>query len=361
MKGQFGLLALAVIAHNVLAEDDCSKALEMQRLSTSNNYEYDLAYLNRVTDENYTKAKASASASIMKVFTGEGESFNESRRKYFGENRYDLGIRESEEVYRSYLDETQLQAWTECMRKSEQPIVRYVRTGGNVSAVQIEWIPKEALGTLYVHQPFNLDNAQLDPAPETIKEISGLRIIKVAAVDPSKSVSGALNGHTGNDSWWARLFRLANYRDRSAFIYIPAKPQYSSDGDIGPKKYVVPIEVGTVYVSWAYWSGKRWPDPPVGVAQEFPCLTTPPDMTYAQVTDLRPIHLPLKRRGKCVPNNSSEYCSTNSGAEYCTDLVVTNSCFVNTDWVEWYKWTAKRNNIPYTNEGYCQLPKKSQL
>ncbi|MBV7547295.1 hypothetical protein KW849_13450 [Pseudomonas sp. PDM26] len=361
MKSFLALIAASIFIQNAIADDECNAALEMQKTSEISNYESDLAYLNLVTEENYEKAKQNASASVVDVFSGSASNFKENRRKYFEKNKYNLSVRDSREIYRSYLNETQLDAWTKCMRKAEQPIVRYIRNGDGISKVEIEWNPREALGSLYIDQPFVLTNATTSPNTSELDEMFGTITFNIIPKDEFASVSGALNGHTGKKSWLAKLLGYDDgHRNRSAYVYVPGKPrsmEVAGDG-IGPKKYVVPIEPGTVYQSWAYWRGKGWPETPKtqdqkdAIREGFTCLATPPNMTYIGVGDLKSARM-IFRKAKCVAPGKG-FCD--AGDESCFDLLVTKSCFVSTDWYEWYKWTAKRNNIPFTNEGACQLP-----
>lgn len=363
MKGYFAALAFTMLAHNVMADSECTPSLEMQKTDKRSNYQSDLAFLKLVTKKNYYEAKKSASASVVDLFSGDIDTFEVKRDEFFEKHKYKLSVSESAEIYRSYLSESQLRAWTDCMRRIEQPIVRYTRNENDtITGVQIEWNPREALGKMLVDQPFVLSNSTTNPDMANIKFIDGTKDIAVTPLDQFKSVSGTLNGHTGSDFWLLRLLGFANYRDRSAFIYIPGKPNLSggvADDDIRPKKIVFPIEPGTVYVSWAYWSGFTWPaispDKNNPIRQDFPCLPVPPNTTYVQVQELRPVYLGRRQKGKCVPR-VSEYCDDRAGAEGCVELVVTKSCLVNTEWYEWYKWAAEKSKTPFTNEGLCQLP-----
>ncbi|MFV3372477.1 hypothetical protein ACNFH5_30275 [Pseudomonas sp. NY15435] len=305
-----------------------------------------MAFLNLVTEENYNQAKQGGSVKYGSMFGADYSSFNESRRKFFNENRYNLSVKDSREVYRSYLSDAQIAAWSDCKRAAAQPIVRYQRTGDEVTGVEIEWSPHEPLGTLFLDEKVMIFNAVDQP---TLKELNGKRGFTLRHADPSKPIAGSINGHTGEKWFW--LFKSNNWRDRTVYVYVPARPRLGPEA--GPKKFVVPIPKGQVKTSWAYWQGRAWPAEPKSgeiFRTSWECISAPVNMTLVVVGDLVPRHLGA-RKGYCV--QGAEYC-THSGAEYCTDLTIEEGCYVNTNWVDWYDMTMRRLGMRRSNEQMCQ-------
>lgn len=340
------------------ADRDCDSSLQPQLISEQSNYEYDMASLHLVTEENYTKSKESAAAKYGTLFGADFANFKEQRRKYFSESRYNLDIKDSKEVFRSYLSDAQLSAWLECKRDTAQPIVRYTRNGDEVTGVTIEWNPREPLGPFFFDKKVEIHNAKKQPALP--KEIHGSYSFSLQHLSPSKPISGSINGHTGTETWFGRS---DTWRDRSAYIYIPAVPQLDEtiiDVD-RPMKFVVPIPEGRAKTSWAYWQGKDWPAEPSPGQQNFrvswECTTAPANMTLIVVGPLVPRHLGANK-GQCVTGR--EYC-TDSGAEYCTDLTIKKGCFVNNNWLAWYKMATKRAGLTDNDDQICDIQADTRL
>lgn len=122
---------------------------------------------------------------------------------------------------------------------------------------------------------------------------------------------------------------------------LPPKANPGPKSLADPPKRLVVSQVGKVHRSIAYWAGHA-------NHAEWECIKAPAGFDFVVAHEEE--HNIGQRRGMCVGEGS--YCD--SLHEDCGEVVITDGCFVNQDWHEWYKANTRRLGLPYSRSAVCE-------
>jgi hypothetical protein len=308
--------------------NSCDAVLVQQSSNLKENNDAFLSWLQIVDQENYSKAKTTASASGITsygMFDGDYSNFKEQRSKYFSHSHYVQTVSNARESFKAYLSPEQVAAWVACKHGAQELVVYYKDVDQQGATLVLEWNPGPAVGELTsIHSSFPLGvSADLS----TLHSLNGIREFPIRRSPTGAAIRGTIAGKAG-----------ANKSDYSGSVYIPKFDD--SDGGTGPDRLLV-SQANVVRESIAYWAKGRF-------SASWTCIRVPEGYDLVVAEEKRRdlgIH-----RGACVPG--PPFCD--SLHEGCSDMVIVKGCLVSTRWHNWYKATALKSGVPYSKYAVCE-------
>lgn len=322
----FLCLALAMSAKSFA--ETCDAALVQQTSTIREQSRFDLAWLQLVDQSNYEVAKKQANLRVGKLFSGGYEEFKTKRSEYYQEQKYQVSIDDSREELKSYLDGSQIKAWVDCKKGMTEIVITYANVTDTAATITLTWMPPNAVGDLTFERAL-FSSGSIAPGEKLASGSSFYGNTSFTIIRPLAGVEirGNVVGTAG-----------AKKTSYSQPIYIPSYEKTPPAID-RPNKTVITY-TNEVSISRAYWAK-------ASQHQDFPCLNTPSGYERFDL-ETRQQGIGL-HKGKCVPQGSS-FCD--SYHEGCDEIYVTG-CFVNQDWVAWYRKTMQSLKLAVTPTAMC--------
>lgn len=278
----------------------------------------------RIIDENsYSAAKQKAGASIYSGwFSGSYSNFNTKRNQYFSQTGSTMSRETAFEEYKSYLSESQVQAWVACKGGAAGIAAHYRDVDSIGATIVLNWQAGSGIGPLR-NVRFELIGVTKQPEMSTT-QLLGEESFLVERRSADTPIRGKITGVAGWDN--------KNYQ---ATIYIPA---YQVQTVVRPPLKIVTSVANVIVKSTARWgNGSRsWNCEASNAERELIVIGTQ-DRNIG------------RRRGRCVGQGS--YC--NSHNEYCFETIATAGCYVSRRWLDWYKGQLEAIGEPYQRNRVC--------
>lgn len=133
-----------------VADELCSDVLVSQNTSAINTYKDSAsAWLSLINQENYEKAKMSASAKYKVVFKGNFDDFKEKREELFKLDWSNHSESEARKEVTSSFSNEQIRAWSQCMSGKKTELYLTDHSSNNLYiTLAVTWVAGNGIGSL---------------------------------------------------------------------------------------------------------------------------------------------------------------------------------------------------------------------
>jgi hypothetical protein len=316
-------IAVTVLGSPANAQDPCDAVLVNQVSFLAAQDKQSESWLRIVDESSYSAAKQKGSASIYgNWFSGDYQNFKTKRDRYFSQSAGSVSRESAVEEFKSYLSESQVQAWLACKGTAATITTHYKDVDAVGATIVIKWPAGTAIGPL--REPrFQLIGVTEAPrfSSSTFAGETSFLVERRTADTP---IRGSVSGIAGFDG---RAFQ--------ATIYIPP---YREPTNVKPPLKEVTSLRNVIVRSTAYWgNGSAGWDCEKATADKELIVISSRDNNIG------------RRRGRCVGRGS--FC--NSHNEYCVETVATAGCYVNRRWLDWYRGQLEALGEAYRRESVC--------
>lgn len=193
------LLLLGFISSSIYAADNqqgCDKVLITQTISSTEDSSSELAWLHLISESNYEDAGRNAKAKYKSLFSGTYSDFNKKRREFFEQKQYKLSKSDSRNVYKSFLSDTQVESWRECMLRERVELFSYFKNiDDNGATLVVTWNVPIYVGRLkrIRKELSGGTSAQLS----SLRSLQGERSFIIKRETLKESVRGVISGKAG--------------------------------------------------------------------------------------------------------------------------------------------------------------------
>ncbi|MBX7457732.1 hypothetical protein K3152_05700 [Qipengyuania sp. 1NDH17] len=327
-----GGVITAISSSPVFAQSsDCDSVLIEQTDYLQEDTLESLAWMRMINKDNYEQARKKANL-YTAYFVGDYSSFDKKRSSLLSKENYSQHYSNSRETFKASLSADQVDAWSSCVGK-ETALYTYYRDITPMRAtLVVGWAAPATVGAIELTS-FEASGVEGLAVDQDGDELLGERAFLLTRLEEGAEVSGVVNGVAGQ-----------NRQAYQSSFFIPAWSQ-PVDEEIEPPVHIVVNLAGQKLKTIGYWSGGA-------NSSTFDCRgATPNNMTYIELEVSSKNHGKKQTCGINPVGVGKGYCDGYN--EYCVEYTIKRGCYVSTEWLNWYEYTAQRNKLPYSLEAAC--------